>query len=392
MDKFAGLKRVIPRDCLQNTAFKNLLKKTAAKNLPAESTGTYSSSSYYESITEPPRVPKPRVPKRGRLTPARMVQQEALKPPVPMTKQIAPPAAAPAAAGAAEPAEVATVAKKWLPAWFNWKWGALIATVGVVVFIVVFRWRMIRDLGVSYAIASMFPWLGGVCSAVSGVPRNQLHGEIAAYQSGVHPILNPGHLMNAEEEDNKEPRIVHPRKELEGSGIFDLEEEEGEEEEKKEEPKPEPEPEPETESIKEPETEPETEPTKESEPEPETTTAAVTDPNFDENGYPVTREGMIRTLLDEAIGGAEYAREAAWEQKKKQEQEELERERKREEENAAAIRERQAQRQRQRQSQQPATPPEVADSSDEQNREEQALDEMRVNHQRVLNALAQGLV
>jgi hypothetical protein len=84
--------------------------------------------------------------------------------------------------------------ERYLPEWFNWKWGVLIGIGLLFVYIILRYWGMIRALGFTYGVSAALPFLRGIMSAINGVPSEQMAAEIEAFENGTHPVQRPSHL------------------------------------------------------------------------------------------------------------------------------------------------------------------------------------------------------
>lgn len=73
----------------------------------------------------------------------------------------------------------------------TWQFYVTVALVILVGVIIVRRQKMIRQLGISYALVAELPFLLPVCSIISGTPVKQLQGEIRQFELGIHPRQTP---------------------------------------------------------------------------------------------------------------------------------------------------------------------------------------------------------
>jgi hypothetical protein len=276
--------------------------------------------------------------------------------------------------------------------WLNWKTGAALFGAALIVYVCVRYWNVIRGLGFSYGLVAAFPFLGGLVSAATGVPLPQMLAEIDAFQRGVHPTQRP--------ELYQTPKLPSPTEEDEPLLTPEKSDPKEEKKKKKEEPEPEPEPEkkedpkpvPEEKEKEEakPTHEPEEQKKEEAKPIPEPPVSG----DFDENGEPITREGLIVTLMDEALGEAEFKRQQEWDEKKRLEQEALQRQAHQEEANARRLeaqrqaRERQAEAARDLERKASAAVAEQPRQPSPEKKEENDMETMQRQHQAVMNALA----
>jgi len=84
-----------------------------------------------------------------------------------------------------------------LPPWMTWKMYLAIAFAVFVLIILLKRSLMVRKLGISYAFAAELPFLSSIMSGLSGVPAQQMVGEIRQFDAGIHPVLRPAQLPPA---------------------------------------------------------------------------------------------------------------------------------------------------------------------------------------------------
>ncbi len=351
------MNRIIPETLLHSNHFRNLLQRMA----PTDGLGLSGGSSSSNHCISP-------------------------LPPLVTAKNCCPlPAPAPAPAPPPTTVPVPRPEKKgWLPTWFDWKFKVLVVLLVIMAYILVGRIKMLGHLGVWYVVASRLPFLSGICASAAGVTVDELRGEIDAYLRGMHPAQNPAIYQS------NPPPTIHPP-----SPTVTIDESKNEEHspppevqaEEEETPAKEPEPEPEVEPEPEPEPEVEQEPSEKETVPPE----ILRDPDFDDEGEPITRQGVIKVLLEESLATAEFEREEAWEKERRKEEEAIRLQEERERENQLRLERLQKERllQQQQQQEQPEKPvaPPPATSP--------VADEVRLiadQHQRVLNAIAEDLL
>lgn len=218
----AEMTRAVPVEMLGDPDFLNILKEQARKSAPDSGTDEseyYSQESKTLTSNETPPPPPPPKTKRGKQHRENKRRQErltkaAMNPACiidPHDRELIPQIERRIADRQErkdqasriyrrEPVEEPTVSKNVIfgiemPEWFGLKMYVVATLVVFILLIVLKRNLMTRKLGFTYALVAELPFLAAFLSGFSGVPAQQMIGEIKQFERGIHPVLNPNPLQ-----------------------------------------------------------------------------------------------------------------------------------------------------------------------------------------------------
>lgn len=178
--------RAVPTDLLTDPDFQRVLKEKAKESVP--------SSSESESLVQGGYAEESGVRRKHRKTERRLAKaaQQGVQLLVPSQHPVLIP-------GPSSPTHF-----EWREL-VTWKTGAVGAVMLFFAYISAKQRSIVHRLGFVYGIAAEFPVLAFILSAMSGIPAQQMAGEIQQFRLGVHPIQRPGILPDIGHNVHQQP-------------------------------------------------------------------------------------------------------------------------------------------------------------------------------------------
>lgn len=205
------LSRAVPVDMLKDPDFKEILKEKAKNTAPSDESSAV-------SISEPPPPPRRKHNKRSSRPTLEDIQHklhQAASHPAhlvnpndrDMVPQLEQRSRAIQQKYEIDPNPPPPRSfKEMIPSWLDWKIGLALFFVLLILLFLVKRHKMISKLGLSYAVAAEFPFLGGIASTFSGVPLAQMKMQIARFNAP--PFVPPN--AAPQQTQQQQPQITAP--------------------------------------------------------------------------------------------------------------------------------------------------------------------------------------